>query len=392
MRIYDIIFPIITISLTIIFSSLINYTYGQVNETSTFEDYQNKNCPPMSLVLCTPDGGPRCPNGYHRSPDGDCEPAGDVPSLPATPNSNSNTSDALTTNEWNTTQQMQKMNQTSQTTKIYENRDVGIKFQYPSDWTVTDAGKIPCQSQLFCILSVKGSDTNYTYGFVLGKWPKEDCNCNSLRDFVKFLYQDQQQRRTGFSFINDNQTTIGKNYSGWQFEISYLQDGERINNLQVFGKNNDNYYSIGTVYSNESRGIVLPKFNKFIDSIEFLPIQVPKKPSFLNENETGQSNPSSMLESSSNELQILSDNSFTDSIGYMHVVGEVQNNGATNAQFVQVTGTFYDNNNQVVGTHFTYTNPSDIPAGDKAPFEIILSSASVPVSEINHYNLIASSQ
>jgi len=285
-----------------------------------------------------------------------------------------------------------QLNQTSQTTKIYENRDVGIKFQYPSDWTVTDAGKTPCQSQLFCILSVKGSDANYTYGFVLGKWPKEECNCNSLRDFVKVIYQGGQQRRTGFSFINDNQTTIGKNYSGWQFETSYLQDGERVNNLQVFGKNNDNYYSMGAVYSNESRGIVLPKFNKFIDSIEFLPIQVAKKPSFLNANETGDSNPSSMSKNNANELQILSDNSFTDSIGYMHVVGEVQNNGATNAQFVQVTGTFYDNNNQVVGTHYTYTNPSDIPAGGKAPFEIILSSASVPVSEIDRYNLIASSQ
>jgi copper-binding protein NosD len=33
------------------------------------------NCPPMSLVLC--EGPPRCPNGYHRSPDGDCEPARD---------------------------------------------------------------------------------------------------------------------------------------------------------------------------------------------------------------------------------------------------------------------------------------------------------------------------
>jgi hypothetical protein len=34
--------------------------------------YQDKNCPPLSLVLCEGEG-PRCPNGYHRSPDGDCE-------------------------------------------------------------------------------------------------------------------------------------------------------------------------------------------------------------------------------------------------------------------------------------------------------------------------------
>lgn len=73
---------------------------------------------------------------------------------------------------------------------------------------------------------------------------------------------------------------------------------------------------------------------------------------------------------------------------YLHVVGEVQNNSPTTATFVQVTGTFYDNNNQVVGTEFTYTNPYDIGAGQKAPFDLILTSASVPVS---HYNLIVSS-
>ena len=77
--------------------------------------------------------------------------------------------------------------------------------------------------------------------------------------------------------------------------------------------------------------------------------------------------PISLFQSNPNGLQILSHNSFTDSVGYLHVVGEVQNNTPTNAQFVQVIGTFYDNNNQVVATHFTYTNPSDIGAGQKAP-------------------------
>lgn len=108
--------------------------------------------------------------------------------------------------------------------------------------------------------------------------------------------------------------------------------------------------------------------------------------------DTEQPKPSSMLDSSPNGLQILSDNLFTDSVGYLHVVGEVQNNSPTNAQFVQVIGTFYDNNNQVVGTQFTYTNPSEIDAGGKAPFELILTSASIPLSQIDHYNLVATNQ
>ena len=126
----------------------------------------------------------------------------------------------------------------------------------------------------------------------------------------------------------------------------------------------------------------------------FKPENAPKFDSsfFMNMNETEQTKPSSLLESNPNGLQILSHNSFTDSVGYLHVVGEVQNNTPANAQFVQVIGTFYDNNNQVVGTQFTYTNPSDIGAGQKAPFELILTSASIPVSQIDRYNLITSSQ
>ena len=64
----------------------------------------------------------------------------------------------------------------------------------------------------------------------------------------------------------------------------------------------------------------------------------------------------------------------------------------TSAQFVQVIGTFYDNNDQVVGTQFTYTNPSDIPSEEKAPFDLTLLSASIPVSEIDHYRLVVGSQ
>jgi hypothetical protein len=94
----------------------------------------------------------------------------------------------------------------------------------------------------------------------------------------------------------------------------------------------------------------------------------------------------------SNSLKILSQSSYTDTLGFFRVVGEVHNDTPNDVQFVQVTGTFYDTNNQVVGTQFTYTNPSNIAAGQKAPFEIILTSASVPVSQIKRYSLTASSQ
>ena len=89
----------------------------------------------------------------------------------------------------------------------------------------------------------------------------------------------------------------------------------------------------------------------------------------------------------SRSVTILNHNSYTDSFGYFHVVGEVENNTPSPVQLVQVTGTFYDINNALVGTQFTYTNPSDISSGAMAPFDLILKSASVPASLIDHYKL-----
>lgn len=86
-------------------------------------------------------------------------------------------------------------------------------------------------------------------------------------------------------------------------------------------------------------------------------------------------------------LKVLSSNSFVDSIGFMHVVGEIQNGTPDPVTFVQAAATFYDKNNLVVGTSFSYTNPSDLGPGDKAPFDIILSSSSVPAKQIKHYRV-----
>jgi Bacterial Ig domain len=86
-------------------------------------------------------------------------------------------------------------------------------------------------------------------------------------------------------------------------------------------------------------------------------------------------------------LRILSHTSYISSIGTFHVVGEVENDGNATAKFVKVIVTFYDSNHTVVGTSFTFTEPPDLASGDKAPFDLMLLSASVPMSEIRSYNL-----
>jgi hypothetical protein len=78
-----------------------------------------------------------------------------------------------------------------------------------------------------------------------------------------------------------------------------------------------------------------------------------------------------------------------------HIVGEVQNNGTRTAKFVQVSATLYDSNNKVIGTDFSFTNPSDIEPGQKAPFEVTVGTDKVmggDLSIIDHYAVQVSGQ
>ena len=122
---------------------------------------------------------------------------------------------------------------------------------------------------------------------------------------------------------------------------------------------------------------------------------MPKQlPPHTNTSTTGNSipflNKSSIPFLNKSSITILSHNSYVDSVGYFHVVGKVENSTPSTAEFVQITGTFYDINNAVVGNQFTYTNPPDISPGATAPFNLILMSASVPTSLIDHYKLSVS--
>ena len=70
-------------------------------------------------------------------------------------------------------------------------------------------------------------------------------------------------------------------------------------------------------------------------------------------------------------LQILSHQSYVDSLGWYHIVGEVQNNSSVPMEFVEVIAKLYDDTNEVIGTKLTFTAPDVIFPGGKAPFDII---------------------
>jgi hypothetical protein len=67
--------------------------------------------------------------------------------------------------------------------------------------------------------------------------------------------------------------------------------------------------------------------------------------------------------------EILSSNSYISS-GYLYIVGEIQNTLPQNLEYVKIVATYYDDNKEVLGTSFTYTDLDIIKSGQKSPFEL----------------------
>jgi hypothetical protein len=71
-----------------------------------------------------------------------------------------------------------------------------------------------------------------------------------------------------------------------------------------------------------------------------------------------------------NGLQILSNRSYTDSKGYIHVDGEIQNIGTAISNHTYVFATFYDSSGKVVDVEQTEAGSHYINSGDIASFQI----------------------
>jgi len=89
-------------------------------------------------------------------------------------------------------------------------------------------------------------------------------------------------------------------------------------------------------------------------------------------------------------LQILSNSSYIDNFGFMHVVGEVKNIGSIKTTYVKIIATFYDSSGNVVDCDFTFSDPDELDPGQIAPFDITLTNEErIPL--IHSYALTAES-
>jgi hypothetical protein len=72
-------------------------------------------------------------------------------------------------------------------------------------------------------------------------------------------------------------------------------------------------------------------------------------------------------------VHILGNHSYyVDSIGYLHIAGEVKNDTADQLRFVKITASIFNSHGHLVDTDFTYIYLDNLPASDKTCFRILL--------------------
>jgi hypothetical protein len=90
------------------------------------------------------------------------------------------------------------------------------------------------------------------------------------------------------------------------------------------------------------------------------------------------------------KLVILNAADSKNSLGWLEIVGEVENQADQVSTYTKIVGTFYDETGKVIYTDYTYTDPSDVPAGARHPFKMTLLSDERS-SKVSRYTLIAES-
>lgn len=96
-------------------------------------------------------------------------------------------------------------------------------------------------------------------------------------------------------------------------------------------------------------------------------------------------------ESLSNHLVVTNITSSKDSLGWLQILGEVQNTGDSISEYTEVIGTFYGTDGKVVDVTFTFTDPTTVQPGGQQPFKLIILSAERS-SLVNTWILQAQSQ
>lgn len=272
-----------------------------------------------------------------------------------------------------------------------------IEFEYPSSLDVTYAGiaentilvRPPLSEREHMIEQVEIEVKDFV-GLSLNQYARSVLNEEKLQD--------------NFTLLKSNKTNLDNNPA---IELLYTYYSPSINlnkregtqlkfediqfkQMTIFTIIDDSLYEIRYIVPSD-------RFNIYIDNVDNIiktfhisdEIKGSKNNStnkILNNNFTSEYE---ILEN--NELEILGDSYYLDTMGILHLVGEVKNNSPSVAEFVKIIGTFYDNQGNVIATKSTYTDPSNISSNEKAPFELLVLDSAIG-EKITKYRLMASWQ
>jgi hypothetical protein len=82
-------------------------------------------------------------------------------------------------------------------------------------------------------------------------------------------------------------------------------------------------------------------------------------------------------------IEEISENQFVDEMGYVHVLGEIQNKLNTKMDFVKVNVAYYDSQSRIIGSDFVYSDPNTLLPGQTATYQTLTSPSSLASSDVS---------
>ena len=172
---------------------------------------------------------------------------------------------------------------------VFENSTIGIKLIYkPSDWYIYDFGGSSIENcyKERCHLLMQ-SINGFTFIDFRSIPPNEYleiCNCTNIYDYIKSIYDVNFGDKSDwdYQFVNDNLTLID-NHTAIQLEFIGKKGSPSENSHSIFlyTQVGDIFYNFDYLIEDEVYRINLPEVKKIIDSVKFIEMDKPKRPSFM---------------------------------------------------------------------------------------------------------------
>jgi hypothetical protein len=98
---------------------------------------------------------------------------------------------------------------------------------------------------------------------------KNNCQCDSLLEFLQYDYTRVYDSLKNFVLIGDNQTIINGNVSAWQMEYNTISKNNILSHLITWAMSHDIFYKISYHAQKDMYPKDLPSVKEFINNIQF---------------------------------------------------------------------------------------------------------------------------